>query len=154
MIIARLEVGAILAFLLLCIAGIIVGAIGLARGRKKKKQGNPPSNARTAMFSIFLTGGLLVIVPLVCIFLLAFAMCAIPPLDFVETDVIIAEEGYQGSRFTANGVVYERLAFEVEDEEAIGDAVFAYKTEGIWHNNERGNYFLVENDQGFHLVCD
>ena len=77
-----------------------------------------------------------------------------PPSDFVETDIVIEENGYQDARFTADGVVYEVLDFEANDDAYIENPIFTYKTEGFLNRSQCGNYYKVENPQGFNIVAD
>jgi hypothetical protein len=72
----------------------------------------------------------------------------------VETEIVIEENGYQDTRFTADGVVYEVLDFEVYDTDAISNPVFSYKTDGFLHGSQCGNYYAIDNNQGFNLVSD
>ena len=81
---------------------------------------------------------------------------ATPPEDFVETDIVIEENGYQSERFTADGTVYVALSFE-GDYDYISEhsrPVFSYKTLGFINNAWCGNYYQVDNDHGFTLICD
>ena len=77
-----------------------------------------------------------------------------PPDGFVETEIVIEENGYQDTRFTADGVVYEVLDFEVYDTDAISNPVFSYKTDGFLNRSQCGNYYAIDNNQGFNLVID
>ena len=77
-----------------------------------------------------------------------------PPGDFVKTEIEIEENGYQDTRFTADGVVYEALDFFVCDEDKINDPIFYYETKGFLNGALCGNYYAIENSHGFHLVSD
>ena len=79
-----------------------------------------------------------------------------PPEDFVETDIVIEENGYQSELFTADGTVYVALSLE-GDYDYISEhsrPVFSYKTLGFINNAWCGNYYQVDNDHGFTLICD
>ena len=77
---------------------------------------------------------------------------------YVPTDIVIEEEGYQAERFTADGIVYVAVDLYVNYDiyEERNEPVFSYKAgKTIFSDNyERGNYYRVENDMDFDLVCD
>lgn len=79
-----------------------------------------------------------------------------PPDDFVETDIVIEENGYQSERFTADGTVYVALSF-TGDSDYLNEhshPVFSYKTHGFMNGALCGNYYQVDNGHGFTLICD
>lgn len=77
---------------------------------------------------------------------------ATPPDGFVETAIIIEEDGYQPERFTADGITYLRLPFNAASQR--GEAVFTYKGAGWYNADEWGNYYRIENGIGCDLVSD
>ena len=152
--------GAIFAFIFFLsllgigIVGIIAGTIGLIIGGKRRKIGKPLSKISTVVFAVVLSIG--IISTLVPVGFISFIVVvnSTPPEGFVETETVIEENGYQDTRFTADGVVYEVLDFKVYDTDAISEPVFAYKTDGFLHGSQCGNYYAIDNSQGFHLVSD
>ena len=79
-------------------------------------------------------------------------MNTLPPEDYVETDIIIEENGYQATKFTANNVVYEVLEFELYDSSILTKPIFSYKTQGFLNGSQCGNYYEIENSQNFNIV--
>lgn len=79
---------------------------------------------------------------------------ALPDSDYIKTDIVIEENGYQDEQFTANGVVYEALPLSANDLvcKNLATAVFTYKTEGFLNGYLTGNYYRIENEKGFDLV--
>lgn len=151
--------GAIAAIVVFCllfttgIAATILGIVGLAVSLNKNRSGSR-SSSLPAISSISLAIGLtLVLIPL-AFFTFILTINLMPPSDFVETDIVIEENGYQDTRFTADGVVYEVLDFEANDYTYIENPIFTYKTEGFLNRSQRGNYYKVENPQGFNIVAD
>ena len=136
------------------ISAIVVGSIGFAVSRKKRKEKKNISRVMTAAFavafSIGIAGTLLSAAYMVHIVIIN----SIPPDDFIETEIVIEENGYQSEHFTANGVVYESLELSVMSENCISEAVFSYKTVGFMNGSQCGNYYRVENEAGLDLVCD
>ena len=134
--------------------GIIAGVVGLILGRKKRKSGNPNSRGFTAVFAVVLSFSILITLIPVSFFSFIVIANSMPPDGFVETEIVIDENGYQDTRFTADGVVYEVLDFQVYDTDDISNPVFAYKTDGFLNGSQCGNYYAINNNQGFNLVSD
>ncbi|MBE6633351.1 MAG: hypothetical protein E7620_03290 [Ruminococcaceae bacterium] len=129
----------------------ICGSIFFGRRTENRAPRNPPLAVVSKVAAAI--GGGCILLPL--LFLVGIALNNIlPPADFVSTDAVIAENGYQDTRFTVDGVVYEVLDMEVADPERSRTAVFAWITEGFFNGAQRGNYFEVVNGGGFRLVCD
>ena len=146
---------------LLGIAGVICGLLGrkgelekqkLAHARKSKKSASTPASAKNYT----------ILAALSAVFALAFGIWgiyiflfhALPDDSYVKTDIVIAENGYQDQRFTADGVVYEALPLTVDDV-ACGEqatAVFTYKTKGLLNGYLTGNYYRIQNEKGFDLI--
>ncbi len=134
--------------------GIIAGIIGLIIGCKKRKNGKPISKLLTVVVVIVLSISILITLIPVGFFSFIVIVNSMPPDGFVETEVVIDENGYQDTRFTADGVVYEALDFQVYDTDAISNPIFTYKTDGFLNGSQCGNYYAINNNQGFNLVSD
>ena len=150
-------IATIVFFVFLLIAGtigIIAGIIGLIIGCKKRKNGNPIPKVLTVVFAVVLSIGIIITLMPVGFFTFIVIVNSMPPDGFVETEVVIDENGYQDTRFTADGVVYEVLDFEVYDTDAISNPIFSYKTDGFLNGSQCGNYYAIDNNQGFNLVSD
>lgn len=145
------------------IAGVIGGLIGRkavlqkqAQGQKRKsKKGSSAQTAPGASrFTVLAIGsGLLALIFGIWGGYL-FLTHALPRSGYVKTDIVIEEAGYQNERFTANGVVYEALPLNVNEKvcSTLADAVFTYKTPGLLNGYLTGNYYRIENSEGFDLI--
>ena len=150
-------IAAIVFFVFLLIVGtigLVAGAIGLIISRKKRKKGKPISKVLTVVFAIVLSISILITLIPIGFFSFIVIVNTMPPDGFVETEVVIDENGYQDTRFTADGVVYEVLDFQVYDADAISDPIFTYKTDGFLNGSQCGNYYAINNNQDFNLVSD
>lgn len=142
-------------FIILFIIGIIglaIGIVGIMIIHKKKKNGSKIPKFLNILFITFSSlGSLFILIPLsfTTIFIL---MNTLPPEDYVETDIIIEENGYQATKFTANNVVYEVLEFELYDSSILTKPIFSYKTQGFLNGSQCGNYYEIENSQNFNIV--
>ncbi len=148
---------AIMFFLFLLGGGaavILAGMVGLIISGKRKKKGIPLPKGFTAVFAVLLSVGIAVTLIPIGFFGFIVMVNTTPPDGFVETDIVIEENGYQDTRFTAGGIVYEVLEFQVYDLDAISNPVFTYKTKGFLNGAQCGNYYAIDNDQGFNLVSD
>ena len=150
-------IAAIVFFGFLLIAGtigIIAGIVGLIIGCKKRKNGNPSPKVLTAVFAVVLSISIIITLIPVGFFSFIVIVNEMPPDGFVETEIVIEENGYQDTRFTADGVIYEVLDFQVYDTDAISNPIFTYKTDGFLNGSQCGNYYVINNNQGFNLVSD
>ena len=150
-------IAAIVFFVFLLIAGtigIIAGIIGLIIGCKKRKKGNQIPKVLTVVFAVVLSIGIIITLIPVGFFTFIVIVNSMLPDGFVETEVVIDENGYQDTRFTADGVVYEVLDFQVYDSNAISNPIFTYKTAGFLNGSQCGNYYVINNNQDFNLVSD
>ncbi len=140
-------------------AAIVCGIIGLVILNKKRRAGTPLPKVLGVIFPIVLSIGIATAaIPVTFLsYLVADGIMysVMESEDFVQTDITIDEVGYQDEKFTANGVVYEVLDFTLTFEEDIAsEPVFTYKGDGLFSASECGNYYSVENEQGFDLVSD
>lgn len=146
---------------LLGIAGVIDGLLGrnaqlkkqkTAQVRKSRKTASAPAAAKRYAALAAVSGALALIFGVWCGWVILTH--ALPDDSYVKTDIVIAENGYQDQRFTADGVVYEALPLTVDDvacsEKAT--AVFTYKTEGFLNGYLTGNYYRIQNEKGFDLI--
>ncbi len=134
-------------FLLLGIIGMIVKAVLHKKGKLKN---NRPLLIPSSICLCLATGCL---APPLLYFGAIFIPPMLPPLDYVATDIVIEEKGYQKERFTADGVVYTKLplhGFRADTDKPV----FAYKTPGLLNGHARGNYYALSNDGDFDLVHD
>lgn len=144
-------------FLVLAVIGIlgaVAGIVGLVIGIKKQTSGDPFGKVLTIVFAVVLSLGIIITLIPMGFFSFIVIVNTVPPDGFVETAIVIEEDGYQDTQFTADGVVYECLGFTMYDTNAVGDPVFTYKTAGFLNGSQCGNYYAVENNQGFDLVSD
>ena len=150
-------IAAIVFFAFLLIAGtigIIAGIVGLIIGCKKRKNGTPSPKVLTVVFAVVLSISIIITLIPVGFFSFIVIVNEMPPDGFVETEIVIEENGYQDTRFTADGVIYEVLDFQVYDTDAISNPIFTYKTDGFLNGSQCGNYYVINNNQGFNLVSD
>ena len=152
--------GAIFAIILLVallsigMIGIGAGIVGLMIGRKRKRAGKSFSRALTIVFAIVLSISIVVAIIPIGFFSFIVIVNSLPPEGFVETEIIIEENGYQDTKFTADGVIYEVLDFQVYDADAICNPIFTYQTKGLLNGSQCGNYYAIDNSQGFRLISD
>lgn len=148
---------AIVFFAIVLLAGIVsiaLGIIGLFAFRKNRKEGKISGVVLASISIILLIIGIIVLLVPIGFFLMIVFMNTLPPENYVETGIVIEEDGYQDTRFTAAGVVYEALGLPTYSVKGVTTPVFSYKTSGFWNGSQCGNYHLVENTQDFQLVCD
>lgn len=145
-------VGALFA-LMLGGAGLLILCLILRAALKKRARAGGRWARRIRKLAVvgIVLGANALILPLI-FFGFALKMSATPPDDFVDTGIVIEEEGYQLEEFTADGVLYQRLLFNAASEH--GEAVFTYKQGGWYTASQWGNYFRVENGVGCDLVSD
>lgn len=132
---------AVLFFLTVLIIGIIAiaaGIIGLIVVGKKGKSGKSALKVLTAVFAVVLSFGITITLIPAGFFSFIVTANSTPLKGFVKTDIVIEENGYQDTRFTADGVIYEVLDFEVYDIDAISNPVFTYKTAGFLNGSQCG----------------
>lgn len=131
----------------------VVSLVFLILLTRKKRAGMKHRKLLITVCSVILGISLIVTaVPIGC-FAFTIFVNVLPPHDYVDTGIVIAEDGYQSERFTANGTVYEALDMSTCHSN-VGEAVFSYKKSGFLNGSQCGNYYRVENPHGFDLVCD
>ena len=133
---------------------LIVSIVGLVIGKKRRKAQKPFSAILTAVFTVILFLSVALTTLPVGFFSFIAIVNSIPPEGFVETEIVIEENGYQDTKFTADGVVYEVLDFVLCDNEDASTPIFTYKTSGFLNGSQCGNYYAIENSQDFRLVSD
>lgn len=145
------------------IAGVTCGLIGRKAATDKQKQSHKRKSKkspagqtapRATVFAVLaaVSGIVTLISGGYCGYIVYIH--AVPDADYVKTDIVIAENGYQDERFTADGVVYEVLPLPANDLvcEQLATPIFTYKTEGFLNGYLTGNYYSIENSKGFTLV--
>lgn len=136
---------------LLCLGLGIGGMIASVITRKKGKRENGKKIAIPSAILLIL-GTAVLLLPVGYLGFI-YAVNTLPPDDYVKTDIIIEEDGYQSERFTADGVVYTVLPLasgQIEKKNPL----FSYETSGFMNGSQKGNYYAVENGGGFQLVHD
>ncbi|MBO5779404.1 MAG: hypothetical protein J6R82_07540 [Clostridia bacterium] len=145
----------------IAIVGVILCLVGrknelekqkTAHVRKSKKTASAPASAKKYTVWAAVSGAFALLFGIWCGYI--FLSYALPDSEYVKTDIVIAENGYQDERFTAGGVVYEALPLTVDDVVCSqkATAVFTYKTKGILNGYLTGNYYRIETDSGFDLI--
>lgn len=142
-------------FMILILGGGLAAAIGGGVGLAVLRARQPRhKKLLTALLLALLIGGIVIAMLPVGFFGFILWVNATPSEDFVETQIVIEESGYQIERFTADGVVYQSLElipnYDICKENSV--PVFSYKTPGFWNRAQWGNYYALENDAGFDLI--
>jgi len=147
----------VLMIILLCIGfgGIAAGIVGTILFNKARKKGKKIGKPLIIVCSIILAINIVVTAIPIAFFTQIVIANTQPPENFVETAIVIEEDGYQDETFTADGVVYEAIyEFYVNGEDYLSNPIFSYKTSGFMNGSQCGNYYKVENEKGFNLVAD
>lgn len=144
---------ALLFFGVVCIAA---GAVCLAIFSGMSRRGVAAGKPLSIVFAVVLGFGVLMVTLPIGFFGFIVYVNSTPPYDYVETAVVIEENGYQDTRFTADGVVYRVLELEANFEvcDTLAEPVFSYKTAGFLNGSQCGNYYRLENDRNFDLIWD
>ncbi len=143
-----LVVGALMA--ILGIIGVIICIRRIKSGKPRKKI----SIIGTVFSALSMAvGTVLILIPLSYFGFIVWVNTT-PPEDYVKTDIMIEEDGYQSDKFTANGVVYKSLELYIDGEIRGFKPVFSYETSGFLNGSQCGNYYEVENPKDFPLFCD
>lgn len=134
----------------------IVSAVCLAIFSQKKYADMKYRKPLRVILTIVLVGSIIVAIIPIGFFSFIVYVNSAPPKDYVETAIVIEEDGYQDKRFTADGVVYEVLDLEANYEvcEELATPVFSYQTSGFLNGSQCGNYYEIENSHGFNLIWD
>ncbi len=148
----------VLMIILLCVGffGIAAGIVGLILFNKARKKGKKFGKPLIAVSAVVLALSVLITVLPVGWGVFLFKVNTDIPDDYVETEIVIEENGYQEKAFTANGVKYECV--EIEDvvacgEEYFSNPIFSYRTENFADRDLWGNYYKIENENGFNIVA-
>lgn len=138
------------------VIGFFIGLAGLIVSIILRKFGKKWATILIVITAIVLIVSLVIALIPIGFFTFIYRVNTEPPLDFVETDIVIEENGYQEERFTADGVVYEVLPLEADFEgcSAIATPVFSYYTEGFLKGSQCGNYFDLAVSADFTLIWD
>ena len=145
-----------LVVLVVGLCGIGLGVAGLIVNRILKKRQKKAHRVIGVLSIVAIAVSSVITLLPVGFFSFIIYVNSTPPDGFVETDIVIEENGYQSERFTADGTVYVALSFE-GDYDYISEhshPVFSYKTVGLMNGSQCGNYYRVDNDYGFTLICD
>ena len=141
---------AIVFFLILLFIGFILVIGGIIGCVVFKKISN---RILTIISSVVMVVGIVIVLIPILFFGFIFMINVLPPDDYVETDIVIEEDGYQDEMFTADGIKYINTGLEAYDVYDIMTPVFSYKTSGLLNGSQCGNYYLIENDM-FYLITD
>lgn len=147
----------LLLILLICgIGGLFFGIVGLSVGILLRKNQISWSKPFAVFGAIILAFSIPMTLIPAAFFGFVYYVNTVPPLEFVETEIVIEEDGYQDERFTADGVLYEVLPLPADYDGCypIATPVFSYYTEGFMNGSECGNYYRLENDSGCELIWD
>ena len=139
---------------LLGLIGLSIGIVGLILSLKAKKAGKSRGKTFSIVFAMVLVSSILLTTVPAGFFTFIVLVNTLPPEGFVETAIVIEEDGYQDTTFTADGVTYRVLPLEVYDMDLINTPVFTYKTQGFLNGSQCGNYYALPNSQNFNLVSD
>lgn len=143
--------------ILIMIFGLLelsVGVTGLIIGIKKRKSKKVLSRVFLIVSPIIMVLSIITLYFPSSFFGFIITINSTPPESFVETEIQIEENKYQDTVFTADGIVYEALYLELYNNDIPKKPIFHYKPEGFLNKREWGNYYLVENENGFTLISD
>lgn len=143
--------------ILIMIFGLLelsVGVTGLIIGIKKRKTKKVLSRVFLIVSPIIMVLSIITLYFPSSFFGFIITINSTPPESFVETEIQIEENKYQDTVFTADGIVYEALYLELYNNDIPKKPIFHYKPEGFLNKREWGNYYLVENENGFTLISD
>ncbi len=151
-------VAGVLFFIIMLVSGLFgigAGIVGIVLSNFARKKGKKFGKPLIIVCSIILAINVVVTAVPVTFFTQMFIANTQPPENFVETAIVIEEDGYQDESFTADGVVYEVIdEFYVGGDDYLSNPIFSYKTSGFMNGSQCGNYYKVENEKGFNLVTD
>ncbi len=140
---------------IIALVPFVLGVVGLVIGKSRKKKGETTPKAIKPLSIVAIVIGSIIIAIPVSFFGFIFVQNATLRDDVTITDIVIEEYGYQGERFTADGVVYVACELYTHLPVSKADAVFTYKYgDGILDRSQIGNYYSVDNPYGYDLVCN
>ena len=136
------------------VALLLVGIIGTVICRKRRRENQNTYVRFPVIFTVIIVIGCLTLLPPIGFASFIVLVNAMPPDGFVETDILIEEDGYQDTQFTADGVVYKVTEYYAICDQDELTPVFTYKTKGFMNGSQCGNYYSFESSLSFSLVCD
>ncbi|MBQ8474541.1 MAG: hypothetical protein IJ499_02630 [Clostridia bacterium] len=140
-----------IAFALMLIA---IGIIISITVNVKRKNERPYSKGAAVISKVMLAVGIFILLIPVSFFTIIIYSNNKIPENYVDTGLVIEEEGYQYDSFTVDGVVYE--SFELDTASRIyfinTTPIFSYKYDSFMNQSRWGNYYKIENSQGFDMV--
>lgn len=137
------------------IGGIAAGIVGIILFNHARKKGKKFGKPLIAVSAVVLAWSVLITALPIGYGVFLYVMNSDVHDEYVETEIVIEENGYQGERFTADGVVYERLeigGMYPIGEEYFENPIFSYKEERVEDGVLWGNYYELKNDYGFNIV--
>lgn len=150
-----------LVFFVIIIVVLIIGIILISLGltgtittsvlKRKGKQIKKPIRVLSITSLI---SGIVILIPIVALFTYCFVSYLTPPADYVETPLVIEENGRQEYEFTVEGVKYKRIRLLYNFEIDTKVAVFSWKTKGWINSGLVGNYYEFKNNSIFYFVMD
>lgn len=145
-------VGFMINLLIIGLPLLILGILGIILFPRTAKKGESFGVPFTVISVLVTIVSLVMVMIPIGVFGFFIHMNSMPPDGYVDTGIMIEENGYQDTRFTADGVVYVDLGFDLHYSAEDGEAVFSYREEGFMKGTSYGNYYRLENQNNFDLV--
>ena len=133
---------------------LLVGIIGTVICRKRRRENQNTYVRSPVIFTVIIVIGCLTLLPPIGFASFIVIVNTLPPDGFVETELVIEENGYQDTKFTVYGMVFEATEYYLANDETVLTPYFTYKTKGFLNGSQCGNYYKFEANGGFPLVCD
>ena len=145
----------VLMIILLCVGifGIAAGIVGIILFNLARKKGKKFGKPLTIVSAVVLTLSVLITALPVGYGVFIYVMNLDNPDRTPQTEIIIQEETYQYERFTADGVVYERV--EIDELSPIyseWEPAFSYVSKSIF-GDTYGTYDKLIIENGFNIVA-
>lgn len=142
--------------LIIGLGGIVLSIVGLIISRAMKRAGRAHGKTLTAISAVVLVFSLLMTVIPASFFGFIYHFNSTPPMEYVETNILVERSESSEEFFTANGLTYRALDFEPNTAvcREKGVAVFSYKPEGFLNRHLWQNYYRIETGQDFDLIWD
>lgn len=120
-----------------------------------KKNGKPIKKPLFILSIVSLVVGILMMVPCATLSIAVYIDCMTPPENFVETNLVIDQDGRQEQKFSVDGVEYQRINLDTINLRNVKKTpVFTWKTSGFLNKGNVGNYYEFENKSKFYFVLD